>query len=262
MPKILPTVLCVLVFLLVAGLWPGLSQAAHTSAHTRAPANLRGRILLQVEDYGEAWYVEPIDGLRYYLGRPQDAFDIMRGLGLGATHANIEKIPSALHENSSLAFAQRFAGRILIDVDQLGEAWYINPENLQGYYLGHPEDAFNIMRSTGLGAATRSIQRISPNVQITGIYYDGFWPREADEFVDIHNFGRMAQDMTSWTLTDEAESEFTFPSVSLNRNENVRVYTDTGDYQFDYNWPIWNNDGDTAFLRAETGALVDSYNYY
>ena len=41
-----------------------------------APSNM-GRIVLQVENNGEAWYINPADLKRYYLGRPQDAFDIM-----------------------------------------------------------------------------------------------------------------------------------------------------------------------------------------
>lgn len=35
---------------------------------------LKGKILLQVESAGEAWYVNPDNEKRYYLGRPSDAF--------------------------------------------------------------------------------------------------------------------------------------------------------------------------------------------
>ncbi len=38
-----------------------------------------GKILLQVETNGEAWYVAG-DGKRYFLGNPGDAFGVMRGL--------------------------------------------------------------------------------------------------------------------------------------------------------------------------------------
>jgi len=47
-----------------------------------------------VESHGEAWYVYPIDGLRYYLGRPDDAFSIMRQLGLGITNKDLATISS------------------------------------------------------------------------------------------------------------------------------------------------------------------------
>ena len=56
---------------------------------------LKGKILLQVEQNGEAWYVNPADELRYYMGRPADAFNLMRELGIGITNANLEKIQIA-----------------------------------------------------------------------------------------------------------------------------------------------------------------------
>ena len=43
-----------------------------------------GLILLQVESHGEAWYVYPENNKRYYLGRPDDAFKIMKQMALGA----------------------------------------------------------------------------------------------------------------------------------------------------------------------------------
>ena len=40
----------------------------------------KGKILLQVEGHGEAWYVNTGDGQRYFLGKPADAFRIMRSV--------------------------------------------------------------------------------------------------------------------------------------------------------------------------------------
>ncbi|MDD5290726.1 MAG: zinc-ribbon domain-containing protein [Patescibacteria group bacterium] len=40
----------------------------------------KGKILLQVEGHGEAWYVNTGDGERYFLGKPADAFRIMRSV--------------------------------------------------------------------------------------------------------------------------------------------------------------------------------------
>ena len=40
------------------------------------PEKMKGRILLQVQGHGEAWYVSPQDKKRYYLGRPNEAFKI------------------------------------------------------------------------------------------------------------------------------------------------------------------------------------------
>lgn len=41
---------------------------------------MKGRILLQVERNGEAWYVNPDDGKKYFLGRPGDALKVLATL--------------------------------------------------------------------------------------------------------------------------------------------------------------------------------------
>jgi hypothetical protein len=45
-----------------------------------------------VEDHGRAYYVNPVDLKMHYLGRPADAFSVMRNLGLGITNANLRQI--------------------------------------------------------------------------------------------------------------------------------------------------------------------------
>ncbi len=116
-------------------------------------ASLPGRILLQVESHGEAWYVNPQDGERYYLGRPHDAFALMRAMGLGVSNKDIKeflisKAPS------------RLSGRILLQVEDKGQSYYVNPLNLKLYYLGRPNDAFNLMRNLGLGISNKDIASI------------------------------------------------------------------------------------------------------
>ncbi len=69
----------------------GLSSPLITQAASLAQ-QLSGTILLDVERHGEAWYVNPANLRRYYLGRPNDAFRIMRELGLGITRKNLAKI--------------------------------------------------------------------------------------------------------------------------------------------------------------------------
>lgn len=59
------------------------------------PSRFNGKILLQVQQYGEAWYVKPQNGRRVYMGRPDDAFRLMRQLGVGITNKNLAKIPIA-----------------------------------------------------------------------------------------------------------------------------------------------------------------------
>ena len=100
---------------------------------------------MQVESHGEAWYVNPDNEKRYYLGRPADAFRIMRELGLGISNKDF---------NSFNGYApRRLSGKILLKVEDKGQAYYVNPVDLKMYYLGRPADAFRIMRELGLGMA-------------------------------------------------------------------------------------------------------------
>ncbi|MDF1497013.1 MAG: CAP domain-containing protein [Patescibacteria group bacterium] len=57
--------------------------------------DLSGRIHIQVQKNGEAFYVYPENNERYYLGRPADAFQLMREKGLGITNLNLQQIPLA-----------------------------------------------------------------------------------------------------------------------------------------------------------------------
>jgi len=130
------------------------------STGTTSPAGslskaVRGRILLQVQDKGQAWYVNPVDNKRYYLGRPADAFSVMQKLGLGISNKNF----SALQDSPS-AWRQ-LAGRILIKVEDKGKAYYFDPVKLELHYLGRPQDAFNVMRQQGLGITNSNLGQIT-----------------------------------------------------------------------------------------------------
>lgn len=114
---------------------------------------ISGNILLQVESKGEGWYVFPDDKKKYYLGKPADAFSIMRNLGLGIKHNEIA-------DYLNTKFPDRLSGKIMLDVEQKGEAYYVNPKDLKGYYLNKPTDAFRIMRESGLGITNSDIRKI------------------------------------------------------------------------------------------------------
>ncbi|KKS34963.1 MAG: hypothetical protein UU95_C0006G0006 [Parcubacteria group bacterium GW2011_GWC2_42_12] len=53
---------------------------------------LNGRIVLQVQQRGQAWYLNPADGKRYYMKDGSAAYEIMRYLSLGITNENIYQI--------------------------------------------------------------------------------------------------------------------------------------------------------------------------
>ncbi|MCK5211311.1 CAP domain-containing protein [Candidatus Parcubacteria bacterium] len=175
---------------------------------SQATADLAGYILLQVEQSGEAWYVNPESLEMHFLGRPMDAFRIMREQGIGISNNDLNKIPigllaytgldsdndglsdaleSAINTNANLndsdadshsdwaevssaynalgtgimpidlVFSAKHKGRIFLQVEQRGEAWYVNPEDNKRYFLGQPADAFDVMRQLGLGISNQDL---------------------------------------------------------------------------------------------------------
>lgn len=125
-----------------------------TKVNKDLTSRLSGRILLQVEVRGEAWYVSPVNGTKYFLGRPADAFAVMQKLGLGVSNATF----ASFKNNTAPA---RLAGRILLKVEDKGMAYYVNPLDLKMHYLGRPSDAFSVMRKLGLGIKNTDLRQIS-----------------------------------------------------------------------------------------------------
>jgi len=59
---------------------------------------VKGRILLQVQKNGEAWYVKPSTGLRVYLKNGEIAYALMRSDGLGISNRDLAKIPVGIED--------------------------------------------------------------------------------------------------------------------------------------------------------------------
>ena len=148
----------VILVLLVVGAF---SFSVFSFASSDLTRSVKGKILLDVEQNGEAWYVHPLTEERYFLSRPADAFQLMRLLGLGVSNQNLERIPIAgtsLVGDRSLRY--QLAGRILLEVESNGEAWYVDPVSLQRHYLGTPQDAFSVMNKLGVGITHEQLQSI------------------------------------------------------------------------------------------------------
>lgn len=189
------------------------SASSSVSSNVSLKERLAGYILLQVENKGEAWYVNPKDSKRYYLANGAGAFQIMRNAGIGITDSDLSKIPIGVdvrfaksdsdgdllpdglevaigsdpknsdtdgdgyldgaelrdfyNPNGSgsltydFSFANKLKGKILLQVQKNGEAWYVNPADGKRYYLGNGDLAFQIMRYLSLGISNQNLNSIN-----------------------------------------------------------------------------------------------------
>lgn len=227
---------------------------------------LKGKIIIRPESKGQAYYVDPNSMKAYYLGRPSDAFSIMRSRGIGITNRDLLKITPGLTKSfyldsdkdglpdyveemfgtdkknpdsdgdgfsdgkevytgfnpagdgkltgypkyasdtdgdglvdfleeayncqkdkldsdgdgfsdinelkggfnpfgpgkyqASLDFAEKQKGKIFLQIEQSGQAWYINKSDGKRYFLGRPTDAFYVMRDLGLGISEANLEKL------------------------------------------------------------------------------------------------------
>ncbi len=122
---------------------------------------MKGRILLQVQEHGEAWYVDPVSAARYYLKDGPTAYEALRKFGLGVTEADYQTLQSP-----SSAIAKRLVGRIVLRVQAKGEAYYIHPDTRELHYLKDGPAAYSVMRFLSLGITNADLATI-PAKEIT-----------------------------------------------------------------------------------------------
>ena len=107
-------------------------------------------------------------------------------------------------------------------------------------------------------------------VRITALNYDA---PGADhlapngEWVELTNQGDTPVDLSGYTLSDERAHVYTFSAVVLAPRATLRLHSGRGtDTAAELYWglandAVWNNDGDTAYLRDAAGTFVDAYAY-
>lgn len=87
------------------------------------------------------------------------------------------------------------------------------------------------------------------------------------EWIEMVNRGAAPVSLRGFTLKDEANHIYTFADFSAQPGRPFRLYSGQGrDSSTELYWglvddSVWNNGGDTAFLRDAQGALVDSLAY-
>jgi hypothetical protein len=122
----------------------------------------------------------------------------------------------------------------------------------------------------GTLAVAGPAEAATPPLRFHGAQYDspGSDTRSAtslnNEWVSLVNSGSAAVNLNHYTIRDKANHVYTFGNVSIagkggrlwlhtgkGTNTTANRYWGSGNY-------IWNNDGDTAYLRNASGKAVDN----
>jgi len=105
-------------------------------------------------------------------------------------------------------------------------------------------------------------------VEILSVVYDPPGQDLENERVVIANRTSMALSLAGWTLRDDANNPnvYTFPAFSLAPGAQATVWVKAdANTATDLFWgrsqPVWNNDGDVAYLRSAQGVQIDACAY-
>ena len=112
----------------------------------------------------------------------------------------------------------------------------------------------------------------APCVQIYRIYYNspgtdtGSNTSLNGEWISLHNWCSTGRSLKGWTIRDAAGHKHTYGTYTLRGGGSVRLHTGKGtntaaDRYWGLSWYVWNNDKDTAYLRNNSGTLLDKCSY-
>ena len=104
----------------------------------------------------------------------------------------------------------------------------------------------------------------SGTVRIVAVFNSGY-----KEYVEITNSGTQPVDLAGWSVTgSRGDEQYMFPTdYSLAPGAGVRLHSGDGGVDSpptDIYWTsktVWNNQGETVYLRDALGNLMDSYSY-
>jgi len=221
---------------------------------------------------GDTCVLENEERVRYYgINAPEEgdpyfeeATESNHNLVAGKEVQLEPKDPSRDKDDRLLAYV--FVNEVFVNEEllRLGYAHIQRP--LVAKYRDRLLRAQEAARGEGLGIWAKAAEQ---NVAIAEAHADAEgndWDNLYDEYIVIENGGDASVDLTGWTVYDEAHHRYLFPSFILKAKAAVTLRTGIGkNSQSELFWgsrsPIWNNDGDTIFIRDSRGQLVLSYIY-
>lgn len=139
----------ILVLIIILLTLTGLTlQEQQTEVTESAAAKLSGKILLQVEQHGEAWYVDPNTQERHFLGTPQSAYSIFQSIAAPYPYIQISEVAD-----------QSQAGRVIHNSED-SMLYYIEPDTLHYKLIDSAEATFMLIKEQGIGVPDALLETI------------------------------------------------------------------------------------------------------
>ncbi|PIU10372.1 hypothetical protein COT27_03515 [Candidatus Kuenenbacteria bacterium CG08_land_8_20_14_0_20_37_23] len=99
-------------------------QKPAANIDTKLSSRLKGKLLLQVEDRGRIWYVNPDDSQKFEVTFA-NALPLFQKFALGITNKDLSGIPQN-NEAWTSSIGNRLKGKLLLQVEDKGRIWYVD----------------------------------------------------------------------------------------------------------------------------------------
>jgi hypothetical protein len=121
---------------------------------------MEGKILIQTQANGQAWYVNPVSDERVYLGpTPADAFSAMAKEAVGVTNATFASYNGVAPANSNEATS--LVGRFIIKPEDSGKLYYVRPSDRTIISVPDASSAMQLIQQEGVGITNANIALIT-----------------------------------------------------------------------------------------------------
>ncbi len=147
------------------------STEMSTPTATAAPTTgllgrVTGRLLLQVQQQGQIWYVD-VPSQKRYLVTKEQALPLFRALSLGISNNDLSKIFQCDGQvKPANDLSNRLSGRLLLAVEDLGRVWYVYPPQNCRYEV-RTDNIMDLFRSLSLGITDGDLNAI-PMASVAG----------------------------------------------------------------------------------------------
>lgn len=158
---------------------------------------------------------------------------------------------------------------------------FVNLEMVkQGYaiaYIVGPNEKYSeqlkqaeaYARENELGIWKRSFSQYSDCIKIKEFHFDARGDDRKnlnDEYIVFENICNFPLNLTGWIVRDKNFKTFVFPEFILNSNSEFTLFSGKGNNTetklfWNSEIPIWDNNGDTLYLKDRNGSLVLTTSY-
>lgn len=141
--------------LLMFGIYLPRAQAFTVSSGPTAPeikTRYSGSVIIEDNHFTPSyWYVEPESQTRYLLNDGKSVSQLLKNLGLGIANKDLAKIPTSTESlNVDYELTHNMRGKFLLQVEENGEAWYVNPLDNLRYSIANGKEGLKTLQKLGI----------------------------------------------------------------------------------------------------------------